>query len=111
MYSDQENDEYYVGEDVTIKATLENSTSVLSLSWQYETGNESYTIDSTLPKYIGTNTGIEQPQLIIRNCLESDIGLYCLLAAFTDNMEDVLSNKINLKVKKGKRIGDLRKFT
>lgn len=111
MYSDQENDEYYVGEDVTIKANLENRAAVLSVSWQYATGNESYTIDSTLPKYAGTKTEIEQPQLIIRNCIETDRGLYFLLAASTDNMDDVFSNKINLKVKRGKRLGDLRKFT
>lgn len=111
MYSDQENDEYYVGEDVTIKATLENSTAVLSLSWQYATGNGSYAIDSTLPKYRGTKTEIEQPQLIIRNCADSDRGFYFLLAASTDNMDDVFSNKINLKVKRGKRLDDLLQFT
>lgn len=111
VYSDQENDEYYVGEDVTIKANLENRTSVLSLSWQYATGNESYTIDSTLPKYTGTKTEIGQPQLIIRNCIDSDRGIYFLLAASTDNMDDVFSNKINVKVKRGKRLDDPHKFT
>lgn len=102
-YSDQENNEYYVGEDVTIKANLENITAVLSVSWQYGTDNGSYTIESTLPKYAGTKTEIDQPQLVIRKCTESDRGLYFLLAASTENKDDVLSNEIILDVKRGKR--------
>lgn len=42
--------------------------------------------------------------LIIKNCNESDKGIYFLLAACTYTKEDVKSNELNLDIVKGKKL-------
>lgn len=52
--SDQENNKYYVNEDVTITAEISNGSNILCTTWQKLTMNESVSLDTSLSKYIVT---------------------------------------------------------
>lgn len=71
------------------------------MTWQRETENRRYTIDTSLPEYTGSKLTIDEQRLVIRNCKESDRGTYVLLAACIDNME-VNSNNFFLDIVQGK---------
>lgn len=101
LSSDQENNKYYVGEKATITADIHNPSAILSMTWQRETENRRYTIDTSLPEYTGSKLTIDEQRLVIRNCKESDRGTYVLLAACIDNME-VNSNNFFLDIVQGK---------
>lgn len=101
LSSDQKNNKYYVGEVATITADIHNPSAVLSMTWQRETENGRYTIDTSLPEYSGSKLTIDEQRLVIRNCKESDRGTYILLAACIENTE-VDSNKFFLDIVQGK---------
>lgn len=103
IYTDQKNTRYFVGEDVTIKANIDRSTSILSATWQRKTENGSQTLCTALPKYTGSKDRGHEHLLIIKNCNESDKGIYFLLAACTYSTEDVKSNELHLDIVKGKK--------
>ena len=96
---DQEDDMYYVGEDVTMKAELKNASNVLCVVWQTETPNGDQALDITQSKYKGTKITTEEARLCIRGCLDKET--YFLLAAFSDGTE-ISSNRIRLNIIKGK---------
>lgn len=97
--SDQENNKYYLQEDVTITAKISNGSNILCTTWQKLTMNESVSIDTSLPKYKVTRNNHEHT-LTIKNCSELDKGTYFLLAACTYNLE-VCSNTIQLDAIQG----------
>lgn len=101
LSSDQRNNRYYVGEVATITASIHNPSAVLSMTWQRETENGRYTIDTSLPEYTGSKLTMNEQRLVIHNCKESDRGMYFLLAACIENRE-VNSNNIFLDVVQGK---------
>lgn len=96
---DQENDMYYVGEDVTIKAELKNASNVLCVVWQTETPKGDQALDITQSKYKGTKITTEETRLCIRGCLDKET--YFLLASCSDGTE-ISSNRIRLNIVKGK---------
>lgn len=97
--SDQENNKYYVNEDVTITAEISNGSNILCTTWQKLTMNESVSLDTSLSKYIVTRNNYKHT-LTIKNCSELDQGAYFLLAACTYNLE-VCSNTIQLDAIQG----------
>lgn len=99
---DQINGRYYVGEDVIIKANLRNVSRILCTTWQKQTENGRYTIDTSLPKNMEIrNDQTGEYKLTIQNCNELDKGTYFLLAACSRDME-VKSNMIKLDFVKEK---------
>lgn len=100
VHSDQRYGRYYVGEDVIMKASIQNSTTILCMTWQKETETGSNTINTTMPRYIKTGNDTDEDTLTIKNCSESDGGSYFLLAACINNL-DVYSNSVQIDVVKG----------
>ena len=98
IFSDQEDNTYFVGEDVIIKAELKNVSNILCVGWQTETPNGYQAIDISQSKYKGTKTTAEETSLYIRDCVDKET--YFLLAACDDGSE-ICSNKICLNVVKG----------
>lgn len=100
---DQTDDKYFFDEDATILASFGNPSAVLSIEWVKETDSGDHTIDTTLQKYTGSTCSneVECPMLIIKRCNESDIGTYFLIVSCKRDLY-IYSNKINLKVIKGK---------
>lgn len=99
--SDEQNNRYYIGEDVMIRGNVKNPSAVLCMTWQRETDNGSQTINTALPKYTETTNNEDENLLFIRNCDENDTGNYFILATCTTGIEDICSNKIYLDVIKG----------
>lgn len=100
---DRSDEKYYVGEDASIEAYLENPSAVQYLEWKIKTDKGNLTIDTTLSKF--TRTGNETNEcfgLTINKCDESDAGTYFLLASCTK--VNIFSNEISLQVVKGKNI-------
>lgn len=105
MQFDRSYEKYYVGEDVSIEAHLENPTAVQRWAWirKTENGKLSTYVDTTLPKYTQTGNEINKGfGLRINKCDESDAGTYLLLAVCTT--VNISSNEIRLQVVKGKNI-------
>ena len=63
IFCDQEDDMYYVSEDVTIKAELKNASNVLCLVWQTETLDGDQALNITHSKYNGTKITIDEARL------------------------------------------------
>lgn len=103
IYSNKQNDRYYVGEDVTIRAIIRHPSAVLCMTWQRGPQNSSRTINTSLPKYKETQIKEDECLLEINNCHENDTGNYFILATCTNNIEDLCSNQIYLDVLEGKR--------
>lgn len=103
--SDQRDGNYFIGEDATILASFGNPSAVFRITWVKKTERGDQTIDTMLPKYTGSTCSneIDKPMLTIKNCNESDIGTYFLMA-HCNNAISIASNKIDLKVVKGKII-------
>lgn len=101
IYSDEHNNRYFIGEDVTIRVNVKNPSVVLCMTWQRETHNGNQTINTALPKYTETTNNEDESLLIIRNCGENDTGNYFILATCTNDIEDICSNKIYLDIIKG----------
>lgn len=99
IYSDQEDDRYYVGEDVILRADFGNPSSVKSFVWHKQTERDNHYIDNALPRYKGSGIYPEMPLLKITKCNESDAGTYILLVSCKD--VDIYSNIIHLKVQQG----------
>lgn len=100
IVSDEQNNRYYIGEDVKIRGIVKNPSAILCMTWQ----RGSQPINTALPKYAETTNNEDENQLIIRNCSENDTGNYFILATCTDDIEDICSNKIYLDIIKGKII-------
>lgn len=98
---DRSDEKYFVGEEATIEAYLENPSAVRYLEWIRKTDIGNLAIDTTLSKFtrIGNET-IKCFGLTINKCDESDAGTYLLLAACTK--VNILSNEISLQVVEGK---------
>lgn len=60
-------------------------------------------INTMLPKHTGSSDEVEKPMLTIKDCNESDIGTYFLMAD-CNNAISIESNKIDLKVVTGKTL-------
>lgn len=103
IYSDQKNNRYFIGEDVTITAKFGNPFAVLCVSWQFNANGSSSTINTSLPKYAGTRYENNKHLLIIGSCCQSDAGEYSLVATCKENV-DICSAKLQLKVVEGKYI-------
>lgn len=101
IYPDEPDGRYYVGEDVTIKASIRNPLGVLCVTWQKETEAGTHTINTALSKYKETSNATDEHHLLIRDCNDSDQGGYFLLAACNYDQEDARSNKIYLNIVKG----------
>lgn len=100
IYSDQNDDRYYFGENAIIRAHIENLSAVKVMTWHWKKDGRSTCIDTTKEKFLGTSCNpIDEPKLIINNCCESDVGIYYLLVACKD--VEICSNEIKLKVVKG----------
>lgn len=99
MYSNQRNNKFYVGEDVTITAQYSNPFVVLYPTWQFN--GSSNNIDTKLRKYAGTRSENNKDLLIIRDCCELDAGEYSVVANCTPNIE-ICSEKLKIEVIKGK---------
>lgn len=100
IYSDQNDDRYYVGENAIIRAHIENRSAVKAMTWHWKKDGRSTCIDTTKEKYLGTSCNtIHEPKLIIKNCCESDVGIYYLLVTCKD--VEICSNEIELKVVRG----------
>lgn len=100
VYSDQNDDRYYFGENAIIRAHIENLSAVKVITWHWKKDGRSTCIDTTKEKFLGTSCNpIDEPKLIINNCCESDVGIYYLLVACKD--VEICSNEIKLKVVKG----------
>lgn len=67
------------------------------MTWRKE---EHGTIDAELPKYKGSSSQTDKPQLVINNCNINDEGIYFLIATCRAN-EEIKSNKIHVKIVKG----------
>lgn len=115
IYSDQTNDKYYVGEDVTITAKFNNPFQVLFVKWQFNGNSLRNTIDTELPKYAETRYENNNHLLVIKNCCALDAGEYFLVATCRQEKDicsknvgicrdsvDICSNKLHLKVGQGK---------
>lgn len=104
---DHSDGEYFFGEDATIMASYDDHSAVLKIKWMKELNSRDYSvpIDTRLQKYTGSthSNKVEKPMLLIKNCDESDIGTYYLLVLCINNLP-IYSNKINLKVVKGRPI-------
>lgn len=83
-----------------MKASIQNSSTILCMTWQKETETGSNTINTSLPQYIQTGNDTDENTLMIKNCSESESGSYFLLAACTNNL-DVYSNSVQIAVVKG----------
>lgn len=94
-------EKYFVGEEATIEAYLENPSAVRYLEWLKKTDIGTHAIDTTLSKFtrVGNET-IKCFGLTINKCDKSDAGTYLLLAACTK--VNILSNEISLQVVEGK---------
>lgn len=101
IFSNKQNDQYHVGEDVTIRAVVRNPTAILCMTWQRGPENRSRTINTALPKYKESKSKENEQLLEICNCHENDTGNYFILATCTNNIEDIFSNKIYLDVLEG----------
>lgn len=100
---DQRDDNYFIGEDATILASFGTPSAVLSITWIKKTERGDRAIDEMVPKHTGSTCSnqVEKPKLTIKNCNESDIGIYSLMAHCSNNLS-IESNKINLEVVEGK---------
>lgn len=100
---DQRDDNYFFGEDATILASFGTPSAVLSISWMKKTERGDQAIDVIVPKHTGSTciNEVEKPMLTIKNCNESDIGTYFLMAHCNDAIS-IESNKIDLKIVEGK---------
>lgn len=103
IYSDQKDGIYYVGEDVLLKAYFENPSSVLYFTWHKEKDGRKHAIDTEKyeSKYKGSTCrlAIEKPELMIRDCDNSDAGTYTLVVSCKG--VDIYSNELHLKVVTG----------
>lgn len=97
IFSDEQNNRYYIGEDIKIRGIVKNPSAILCMTWQR--GNQ--TINTALPKYTETINNEDENQLIIRNCSENDTGNYFILATCTKDIEDICSNTIYLDIIRG----------
>lgn len=99
---DQRDNNYFIGEDATILASFGTPSAVFSITWIKKTERGDQAIE-TVPKHIGSTcrNEVEKPKLTIKNCNESDIGIYFLMAHCSNNLS-IESNKINLEVVEGK---------
>lgn len=86
-------------------ASYDNHSAVRKSIWMKEldSRDNDVPIDTRLQKYTGStySNNVEKPMLLIKNCDESDIGTYYLLVLCINKLH-IYSNKINLKVVKGK---------
>lgn len=86
-------------------AAYGNHSAVLKISWIKDVGGVRHVLpkDTRLQKYTGStySNKVEKPMLLIKNCDESDIGTYHLWV-FCNNHLPIYSNKIDLRVVKGK---------
>lgn len=102
---DRNDGEYFFGEDATIIASYGNHSAVLKIYWmrKIDSVDRVEHIDTKLQKYTGSTYSnmVEKPELLIKNCDESDIGTYHLLVMCKNHLP-VYSKKIDLKVVKGK---------
>lgn len=102
---DRSDGEYFFGEDATIRASYGNHSVVLKIYWMRKIDSVDHVerIDTKLQKYTGSTYSnmVEKPMLLIKNCDESDIGTYDLLVICKNHLP-IYSNKIDLKVVKGK---------
>lgn len=102
---DRSDGEYFFGEDATIMATYGNHSAVRRINWMRKRDSENHAvfIDIKLQKYTGSTCSnmVEKPMLLIKSCDESDIGTYHLLVKCNNELP-IYSNKIDLKVVKGK---------
>lgn len=97
------NDRYYVGEHVLIKANYGNPSVVHTnnVTWKKKTDTGTYLIDKKSPRLSVTSDRLE-----ISSCRESDVGTYFLSVDCRKNFS-IKSNKIHLKVVKGKIVFSL----
>lgn len=102
---DRSDGEYFFGEDATIMAAYGNHSAVLTISWIKEVGSVRHVIhkNKRLQKYTGStySNEVEKPMLLIKNCDDLDIGTYHLRVICNNNLP-IQSNKIDLRVVKGK---------
>lgn len=84
-------------------ASFGNPSAVLRITWMKKTERGDQAIDEMVPKHTGITCSneVEKPMLTIKNCNESDIGTYSLMAHCSSNIS-IGSNKINLEVVEGK---------
>lgn len=102
IYFDQRNIQFYIGEDVTINAILENPSAEQGVKWHRETENGNHVIDMTSPKYFGITKESDNHLLVIRDCNELDTGKYYLSTNHRNKKKVFISNKIQLNIIKGK---------
>lgn len=102
---DRSDGEYFFGEDATIMASYGNYSAVHKIYWMWKIDSENHAvpINIRLQKYTGSTCSnkVEKPMLLIKNCDESDIGTYHLRVKCCNDLP-IYSNKIDLKVVKGK---------
>lgn len=102
IYFDQRKIKFYIGEDVTINAFLENASAEQGVKWHKETENGNNVIDMTLPKYFGITKKSDNHLLVIRDCSELDTGKYYLSTNHGNKKDVFISNTIQLDIIKGK---------
>lgn len=103
IYSEHEDNIYYLGEDAILKAEFENPSSVLYVTWHKEENGIKHAIDTVNnnSKYKGTSCrlNIEEQLLMIRKCDHFDAGTYTLVVSCKG--VDIYSNKLDLDIVKG----------
>lgn len=91
---------YFVGEDAVIQGLIYNYDAVRDMAWKRKTDTGCHSkIDTTLPKYQGSTNDTLRPELMIRNCVESDAGPYFIQVSCTDM--EICSKDFFLEVLKG----------
>lgn len=104
IYSEHEDNIYYLGEDAILKAEFENPSSVLYVTWHKEENGIKHAIDTVNnnSKYKGTSCrlNIEEQLLMIRKCDHSDAGTYTLVVSCKG--VDIYSNKLDLNIVEGR---------
>lgn len=97
---------YFVGEDAVIQGLIYNYDAVRDMAWKRKTDTGCHSkIDTTLPKYQGSTNDTLRPELMIRNCVESDAGPYFIQVSCTDM--EICSKDFFLEVLKGKNVNKI----
>nr|XP_022301624.1 uncharacterized protein LOC111109695 [Crassostrea virginica] len=102
VFTNHDDNKFYVDEDVIITAHFENPSSVSCIIWQTETpnGDRALDTDHELSKYKIEQNSINEATLLIKGCCETDKGPYFLLASCSDDT-NVKSNKVYLNIVRG----------